>query len=265
MPTLKIMSGPQSGSSIPVAEAVVIGRSHSAGLSFDEKTLSRLHARLEPIEGEWRLTDLGSSNGSFVNGRAVRTGTVLHDGDTVRLGNFTFAFRLDPAGVPALNISLDTGAEKAPIIENVSVDDHIGQLAAHRHREGRGRAGDPAPAVAVRSGRDPGQCDRGRAALPPGAREAAGRVPGRRARLRHGLRPGRRQSESGRGPGPPGGPEPDGGQPFARPAGGRHPQRCAERRRERRPALRSAAHRRAFRPAHRDVRAHGLRGHRARA
>jgi serine phosphatase RsbU (regulator of sigma subunit)/pSer/pThr/pTyr-binding forkhead associated (FHA) protein len=128
MPILTLMSGPQSGSSVPVTEAVVIGRSRSAGLHFDERTLSRLHARLEPADGGWRLTDLGSSNGSFVNGRRVRAATALRDGDVVRLGSFSFAFRHDPPGVPALNITLDTGAEQAPIIANVSVDDHIQQL-----------------------------------------------------------------------------------------------------------------------------------------
>jgi serine phosphatase RsbU (regulator of sigma subunit)/pSer/pThr/pTyr-binding forkhead associated (FHA) protein len=128
MPTLRIMSGPQSGASVPVTDAVVIGRSRSAGLHFDDRTLSRLHARLEPAEGEWRLTDLGSSNGSFVNGRPLKTAAGLRDGDVVRLGSFSFAFRADPPGVSALNITLDTGAEKAPIIENVSVDDHIQQL-----------------------------------------------------------------------------------------------------------------------------------------
>ncbi|HSV93446.1 MAG TPA: FHA domain-containing protein, partial [Desulfobacterales bacterium] len=122
------MSGPQSGASVPVTGAVVIGRSRSAGLHFDERTLSRLHARLEPADGEWRLTDLGSSNGSFVNGRPVKPAVVLRDGDVVRLGSFSFAFRADPPGVPALNVTLDTGAEQAPIIENVSVDEHIQQL-----------------------------------------------------------------------------------------------------------------------------------------
>lgn len=85
MPVLRIMSGPQSGESIPVSAAVVIGRSRSAGVHLDEKTLSRLHARLEPVGAEWRLTDLGSSNGSFVNGRPVRPAAMLHEGDVVRL------------------------------------------------------------------------------------------------------------------------------------------------------------------------------------
>jgi len=128
MPTLRIMSGPQTGASVPVTSAVVVGRSRSAGLHFDERTLSRLHARLEPAGGEWRLTDLGSSNGSFVNGRPVKAAAALRDGDVVRLGSFSFAFREDSPGLPALNVTLDTGAEKAPIIENVSVDDHIQQL-----------------------------------------------------------------------------------------------------------------------------------------
>lgn len=42
MPILRILPGAQRGASIPVTEPVVIGRSRGAGLTFEERTLSRL-------------------------------------------------------------------------------------------------------------------------------------------------------------------------------------------------------------------------------
>ena len=67
MPTLTILTGLQSGATISLKDKTVIGRSRSADLQFEEKTLSRQHAKIELSDGHWRITDLGSSNGTFVN------------------------------------------------------------------------------------------------------------------------------------------------------------------------------------------------------
>jgi hypothetical protein len=74
MPILRILPGAQRGASIPVTEPVVIGRSRGAGLTFEERTLSRLHARLESTGGAWRLIDLNSSKAQ----RGFFQGTALH-------------------------------------------------------------------------------------------------------------------------------------------------------------------------------------------
>jgi hypothetical protein len=64
---------------------VVIGRSSACQLVLGDDTVSRRHAELFVDEGRWVLRDLGSSNGSWVNGRRiveaeVRPGDVLHLG-----------------------------------------------------------------------------------------------------------------------------------------------------------------------------------------
>ena len=130
MPTLNVISGPQPGSSYDVKDGAVIGRSRSADLQFEEKTLSRQHAKIVFSGGKWTLVDLGSSNGTFVNGVAVHTEMALTHGDEIRLGelSMTFMSALPDAVYSRVDVTLDPGAKRAPIFENVSVDDHIEQL-----------------------------------------------------------------------------------------------------------------------------------------
>jgi eukaryotic-like serine/threonine-protein kinase len=85
-------------------EEVVIGRSSACSLRLDDSAVSRQHCHLD-IGGEWVwVKDLGSLNGTFVNGQDIgrhlwdaETGAPavggfkrLHDGDELRLGVHTF-------------------------------------------------------------------------------------------------------------------------------------------------------------------------------
>jgi pSer/pThr/pTyr-binding forkhead associated (FHA) protein len=65
---------------------VVIGRSSYCSLVLDQETLSRVHASLRVIDDGIELTDLGSSNGTFVNGVAISAPTRVRPGDDLRLG-----------------------------------------------------------------------------------------------------------------------------------------------------------------------------------
>jgi diguanylate cyclase (GGDEF)-like protein len=75
-------------------EEVTLGRAPTCTHSFDEASLSRVHARVIRQAGEWVIEDAGSSNGVFVNeSRLPRA--VLIDGDRVRLGSaITLRFQL---------------------------------------------------------------------------------------------------------------------------------------------------------------------------
>lgn len=65
-------------------------------LEWDER-VSRIHARLERLGGEWTVLDDGiSRNGTFVNGQRVSSRVRVTDGDTVRVGHTTLVFR-DPS------------------------------------------------------------------------------------------------------------------------------------------------------------------------
>jgi hypothetical protein len=71
---------------------LVIGREPTVDVVVDEPSVSRTHARLEPRpNGVYRLTDLGSSNGTYVNGVRLQSGPV-HAGDRVQFGNLVFLY-----------------------------------------------------------------------------------------------------------------------------------------------------------------------------
>lgn len=72
----------------------IIGRDpHRAVLPIQDKRLSRCHAALKYVEGQgFYLIDLGSRNGTYINGELVRQSRLLCDGDRVRLGSLTFVF-----------------------------------------------------------------------------------------------------------------------------------------------------------------------------
>lgn len=77
-------------------ERVAIGSAVSNDVVLDDDTtISRLHAVFEPIAGGWCIRDLGSRNGTAVNGRRVFAEQHLTDGDEVRLGASVVVFRGD--------------------------------------------------------------------------------------------------------------------------------------------------------------------------
>jgi DNA-binding NtrC family response regulator len=83
------------------AAGVTLGRLSEpalADLVFPDSRVSRKHARVERGASSWRYVDLGSSNGGFVDGRAVGPGqqAPLVDGALLRLGNTLAVFRTSP-------------------------------------------------------------------------------------------------------------------------------------------------------------------------
>jgi serine phosphatase RsbU (regulator of sigma subunit) len=66
-------------------ESIVIGRSSQCDLTIADRFLSRRHARVFRQETGWVIEDLGSRNGTLVNGRAVAQPTLLTEGDEVQL------------------------------------------------------------------------------------------------------------------------------------------------------------------------------------
>jgi hypothetical protein len=73
---------------------VIIGRGTDATLRLDDNGVSRRHGKLTRLDGSWRYEDLGSTNGTMVNGQ--RIGAVdLSDGDRLELGSSLIVFRSD--------------------------------------------------------------------------------------------------------------------------------------------------------------------------
>lgn len=74
----------------------VIGRDPACTVWIDAPGVSRRHARIrvpDTVDGAARLEDLGSTNGTYLSGRAVTAPAALVDGDTIALGEATLTFR----------------------------------------------------------------------------------------------------------------------------------------------------------------------------
>jgi pSer/pThr/pTyr-binding forkhead associated (FHA) protein len=80
---------------------VVIGRSSYCSLVLDQETLSRVHASLQVVDEGIEISDLGSSNGTFVNGVAISKPTRVRPGDDIRLGNVKIWIEVASARVSA--------------------------------------------------------------------------------------------------------------------------------------------------------------------
>jgi pSer/pThr/pTyr-binding forkhead associated (FHA) protein len=84
---LRFISGKYQGGEFPLGEGqeIVIGRSSELDMVLVEEMVSRKHARIALSDGVINIEDLGSTNGTFVNGEKVERGT-LHEGDRVLIG-----------------------------------------------------------------------------------------------------------------------------------------------------------------------------------
>ena len=72
----------------------IIGRSRSDDVTIQSTSVSRRHARVVIDVDGARVEDLGSKNGTFVNGHRIHGPVPLSDGDTVRVGTVKLAFRI---------------------------------------------------------------------------------------------------------------------------------------------------------------------------
>jgi len=75
-------------------ERLVLGRSREADLVVDDPNVSRRHAELRRDGEDWRIVDLGSTNGVKVNGRRVDE-TRLEPGDGILLGTYEMSFEVE--------------------------------------------------------------------------------------------------------------------------------------------------------------------------
>jgi FHA domain-containing protein len=72
-----------------------LGRSRGCDVVLNDHNVSRQHAEIRPRGGSWVYTDLGSTNGSSINGHPVQGPEVLKPGDEVSLGGYTITFELE--------------------------------------------------------------------------------------------------------------------------------------------------------------------------
>jgi len=95
--TLKVLSGFLSGQSVRLSRKLLIGRAEDCDVQVESQFVSAHHCVVLLEEYTLRLRDLGSKNGTYVNGRKIGTHmiTLLH-GDTVSVGDVNLRIELTP-------------------------------------------------------------------------------------------------------------------------------------------------------------------------
>jgi hypothetical protein len=89
-------NGPAKGSRFPVApEGASVGRLPENSVYIPDERLSREHARIDFRDGTFMLSDLGSRNGTALNGTLLSAPQPLNNGDTIELGSNTLVVTIE--------------------------------------------------------------------------------------------------------------------------------------------------------------------------
>ena len=124
-PQLRFISGKYQGGLFSLAEGseVVMGRGMDAGLTLFEEMVSRHHARFSCQGGVVTVVDLGSKNGTFVNGDRIEE-RQLSIGDRILMGTSILRLEMGEVQVPAMvgllaDEAADGGASEAAALETM--------------------------------------------------------------------------------------------------------------------------------------------------
>jgi hypothetical protein len=92
---LEFILGPMASQTLPLADDVTtIGSVSGNSVVLADPAVSKKHAGIRKVDGNYELADLGSTNGVYVNGQKVPKKTLVV-GDVIRVGNTEAVFRRD--------------------------------------------------------------------------------------------------------------------------------------------------------------------------
>jgi pSer/pThr/pTyr-binding forkhead associated (FHA) protein len=103
------MSGGHAREILINNEDFLVGRGEDCDLTLHDAEISRHHCTIRIRGGEAVVSDLGSSNGTFVNGHRIVSQATVRTGDEVKLG--TFRFLIDLGDDPDFQVPTDMAAD----------------------------------------------------------------------------------------------------------------------------------------------------------
>ena len=99
MSPVLLLEGPDGTQKFGLTDqSLVLGRAADAGVRIDDRSLSAQHCRFEPVPGGFKVVDLGSRNGTFINDVLVAQKR-LEDGDRLRVGRVLLRYMADDASL----------------------------------------------------------------------------------------------------------------------------------------------------------------------
>ncbi len=111
---LEIVSPEGERTEIPLEQTITIGRQVGNDLVLEDQRISRQHATIRCDEGRCEIMDLGSSNGTYVEGEQIPTNvaTPLDPGTEIHIGPYTLYLRATPVEVPSSEPPAERPAEE---------------------------------------------------------------------------------------------------------------------------------------------------------
>lgn len=115
--TLLVIQGPEQGRKYDLPpEPVHLGRGGQSEIRILDTEVSRRHALISLVNGNWQISDLNSSNGTYLNGQAVTTSRI-DSGDQIQIGRTILLFSNDQQQ------TLQPPGERINLVANTSFDD----------------------------------------------------------------------------------------------------------------------------------------------
>jgi len=144
MPCLVVVQGVEAGKVVALASrSLVIGSASAADIRLEERGVSRRHVRVLLRKHVVGVEDLGSTNGSWVNGQRISKTTLLKDGDSLQLGVCRLALRFQDPQEKAVLLRLYERATRdflTGLLNRASLEERLGREVQRHLRYDRGLA-----------------------------------------------------------------------------------------------------------------------------